>query len=119
MKAYLALTFHSEQGTRPLLKEWRLREGREIQAGDPLFVYGEGSHAKIFEAKATGVFKAFLWKEGESLEPGCMIGVMEVNEADAKQGENEGWGCILTPEEAKGGMTYAEAASIRLPPSES
>lgn len=116
MKAYLALTFQPDPSTRPLLKEWRLREGREVRIGDPLFIYGEGSHAKTFDSKASGTFKAFLWKEGEALEPGCMIGVLEVEESDAKQGEGEGWGCILTPEEAKGGMTYAEAASIRLPP---
>ena len=116
MKSYLALTFPSNTVNQPVLKEWKLREGTSIQVGDAIFIYGEGSHQKLFTSQATGTFKAFLIKEGEALIPGCMVGVLQVEDAEAKRCEDAGLGHPLTPEEAKGGMSYAEAASIRLPP---
>lgn len=116
MKSYLALTFSQDFGNNPILKEWKIREGHPIASGETLFLFGEGSHQKEFKSEANGIFKAFLWREGDALKPGEMVAVLQVEDSEAKQCEEKGVGVALTPEEAKGGMTYAEAASIRLPP---
>ena len=117
MAQYLALLYKSDNSEPGILQKWSFREGESIQKGDSLFTYTQGSEQKTFPAAIEGTFKAFLWKEGEALQPGCMVAVLQVAEADAPDCENRGIGKILTPEEAKGGMSYAEAASIRLPPS--
>ncbi len=116
MKSYLALTFSNDFGNTPILKEWKIREGKTVAVGDSLFLFGEGSQQKDFKSLASGIFKAYLWREGEALTHGEMIAVLEVEETEAKRCEAAGFGLTLSPEEAKGGMSYAEAASIRLPP---
>lgn len=117
MAQYLALLFASDLADPPVLKKWTPREGDPLQAGDPLFTYTQGSEQKTFHSGAEGIFKTFLWKEGEILHPGCMVAVLQVANETGSDCEDRGIGKILTPEEAKGGMSYAEAASIRLPPS--
>lgn len=118
MKAYFALTFNQNFGNSPVLKEWKTREGHTIAQGDTLFLFGEGPQQKEFKSEATGTFKAFLWREGESLKAGELVAILQVEPEEAKRCEGAGAGLSLTPEEAKGGMSYAEAASIRLPPEE-
>jgi hypothetical protein len=41
--------------------------------------------------------------------------VLQVEEKIAAKSVKDGWGKAITPEEVKTGMSYAEAASIRLP----
>jgi pyruvate/2-oxoglutarate dehydrogenase complex dihydrolipoamide acyltransferase (E2) component len=118
MKEYLALIFNSSATERAVLKRWLLREGQEVKAQQKLFTYSEGKAEKNFTSPVNGTFKAFLWKEEEALDPDAMVAVMQVDSKVAAKSVDMGEGKILTPEEAKGGMSYAEAASIRLPPEE-
>ncbi len=116
MTTYLALYFAPHSDAFPTLQEWQVRENQIINIGQTLFHFGEASKLKTFSSPVAGVFKTFLWKEGETLMPGEPVAVAEVDSAIAKQLEEKGLGRILSPEEAKSGMSYAEAASIRLPP---
>jgi hypothetical protein len=115
MEKYLALFFKSDYSNKPVLKEWQIREGKQVQTGDTLFTYGEGASQKKFTSKVSGTFKVFLWKEGQALEAGCEVAVLQVEEKIAAKSVKDGWGKAITPEEVKTGMSYAEAASIRLP----
>jgi pyruvate/2-oxoglutarate dehydrogenase complex dihydrolipoamide acyltransferase (E2) component len=116
MKEYLALFFNSSAPQRVVLKQWLLREGQEVKSQQKLFTYMEGGAEKNFVSPVSGTFKAFLWKEDAPLHPDAMVAVLQVDAKTANQSVAKGEGKILTPEEAKGGMSYAEAASIRLPP---
>ena len=116
MKEYLALLFNSHGAQHPVLKRWLLREGQEVKAKQKLFTYTEGDAEKNFSSPVGGTFKAFLWKEESTLDPDAMVAVLQVDAKISAEAVAKGEGKILTPEEAKGGMSYAEAASIRLPP---
>lgn len=116
MKAYLALMFQSSHSGPVLLKRWLLREGTEVVPQQELFSFSTGGKDQVFPSPIAGTFKAFLWKEEETLHDGDMIAVLQVEEKAARDAVENGLGKILSPEEAKGGMSYAEAASIRLPP---
>jgi pyruvate/2-oxoglutarate dehydrogenase complex dihydrolipoamide acyltransferase (E2) component len=116
MKEYLALLFNSSGPQRAILKKWLLREGQEVVAQQKLFTYLDGGAEKNFSSPVSGTFKAFLWKEDAALDPDAMVAVFQVDAKVAEKSVATGEGKILTPEEAKGGMSYAEAASIRLPP---
>jgi pyruvate/2-oxoglutarate dehydrogenase complex dihydrolipoamide acyltransferase (E2) component len=115
MKEFLALFFITEDSGMPALQVWLSREGQAFQAGDALFTYGEEGAEKTFTAPVPGTFKTFLCKEGESLKSGMGVAVIEVTEEIASRCEVQGLGKILSKEEAKQGMSYAEAASIRHP----
>ena len=115
-KTYLALTFFSENNSKLKLKEWKIREDQTVHQGDDLFTFENEGQEKAFTSQCQGTFKAFLWKEGEELFPGKMIAILQTDAKDAELCEKNNHGILLTPQEAKGGMSYAEAASIRLPP---
>lgn len=117
MAQYLALYFDQSPSDGPLLNRWLAKEGQEINKGDPLFTYGDEDQSKEFSSRASGKFKVYLWKEGEALQTNCEVAVLQVAEEEAQAIMAGGWGKIITPDEAKTGMSYAEAASIRLPPS--
>lgn len=116
MKEYLALLFNSAAPQQAVLKRWLLREGQEVKAQQKLFTYSEGASEKSFVSPVSGTFKAFLWREEETLDPNAMVAVLQLDAKTAEKSAAKGEGKILSPEEAKGGMSYAEAASIRLPP---
>lgn len=115
MAEYLSLFFQSDYANHPVLKEWITREGQTLNKGDPLFIYGEGATQKHFYSSVSGTFKTFLCKEGETLIPGISVAVLQVSAEIAAESVKNGLGKTISPEEAKKGMSYAEAASIRHP----
>lgn len=118
MKTYLSLFFRSDLAGISLLKEWLVRENQEIRESDPLLRHSTPEEEATFNACVSGTFKTFLWKEEEPLHVGSSVAVLQVDPEVAQDCVQKGLGKIITPEEAKTGLSYAEAASIRLPPSD-
>ncbi len=117
MKHYFALAFNIDLGDQssPVIKKWLVRERNEIKASQALFCYQTEGQESEFCSPLTGVFKAFLLKEDEALQPGSLVAVLEVSEEEQKKGIAAPWGQAITPDEANRGMNYVEAASIRMP----
>ncbi|MFO1462827.1 MAG: hypothetical protein U1F66_03555 [bacterium] len=118
MSVYCTLLFSREATGQARLKQWLMKMGSELHAGDPLFSYEAGDRSGRFQSPGAGILKVYLLREGETLSPGTEVAVLHMPEAQAQDLERRGLGKILTPEELKSTLEHAEAASIRLPPEE-
>jgi len=116
MSVYCTLLFSPDISRPMLLKQWLMKMGSELHAGDPLFTYHDGNGDKRFLSPEAGTLKVYLHREGESVGPGSEVAVLSMAEADAQDLQKRGLGKILSPEELKSALEHAEAASIRLPP---
>ena len=116
MSVYLSLFFSPASGSKGTLKQWLMKMGSEVHAGDPLFSYRDGKQEGRFKTPIPGTLKVYLIREGDELEAGNDVVVLSCAESAATVLQNQGLGKILKPEEYKSALEHAEAASIRLPP---
>ncbi|MCP5467877.1 MAG: hypothetical protein H7A32_01235 [Deltaproteobacteria bacterium] len=117
MKNYFALVFlpNSPTNEKALLSKWLIREQNEVKKSQALFQFKVGDQEQSYTSPISGIFKAYLYKEGEEIETGRPIAVFEISEEEQKQALEESLGKVITPDEANQGMSYVEAASIRMP----
>lgn len=115
MAVYCSLLLSQDRSGPKVLKQWLMKMGAELHAGDPLFTYQDGSGNQRFLSAGDGTLKVYLYREGDTLAPGSDVAVLSMVESQAQDLQRRGLGKILSPEELKSALEHAEAASIRLP----
>lgn len=114
MKCYFALFFPSDAAGQPILKQWLIREGEAVAAGQDLLLYGTGALQKKLSLPEAATLKTYLADAGSALEAGQAVAVFQGEFEPLSRLSAQGLGKILEPEELKQ-SPYADPAEIRLP----
>ena len=112
MKYFLALLPPKES---IILAKWLLPEKSYLSLNTPLFEYEYQGSVHSFLSPIEGTLRVFLQREGTPLNLQEGVAVFEVTQAEQQRAVEQKLGIAITPEEFKHGMSYAEAASIRMP----